>query len=336
MTAAPFFVRRARLCAIIRAMKMATLLACSLCLALGAGLVACDDPGPEPTKDTNVKPVMTAGGSASGDTSTSRAAPTQTAAPLKQGDIPAPSDVANPPADAVKEKSGLVTKVLQKGKGKDHPGPTDTVKVHYTGWTKDGKMFDSSVARGSPAEFRVDEVIKGWTEGLQLMVQAEKRRFWIPADLAYGQSPRNGAPGGDLTFDVELLEIQKGPEAPPVPADLTKPPADAKKTKSGLVWRYLTHGKGKKHPKETDTVKVHYTGWTKDGKMFDSSVTRGKPASFPLNAVIKGWTEGVQLMVEGDKVRLWLPADLAYGEKPSRPGAPAGDLVFDVELLQIL
>ena len=72
-----------------------------------------------------------------------------------------------------------------------------------------------------------------------------------------------------------------------------------------------------------------------DGNLFDSSVMRGSPLTFPLNQVIKGWTEGVQLMVEGDKVRLWIPPDLAYGDKPTRPGAPAGMLVFDVELLQI-
>ena len=149
-----------------------------------------------------------------------------------------------------------------------------------------------------------------------------------PSDVA-------AAPAGDLTFDVELLEIQKGAEPPAVPTDLAKPPATAKKTKSGLAYRYLTKGKGTVHPKATDKVNVHYSGWTKDGKMFDSSVTRGKPISFPLNGVIKGWTEGVQLMVAGDKVRFWIPADLAYGDKPEHPGAPTGELVFDVELLEI-
>jgi hypothetical protein len=69
--------------------------------------------------------------------------------------------------------------------------------------------------------------------------------------------------------------------------------------------------------------------------MFDSSVTRGTPTSFSLNAVIPGWTEGVQLMVEGEKTRFWIPGALAYGEKPRQPGAPAGTLVFDVELLKI-
>jgi peptidylprolyl isomerase len=69
--------------------------------------------------------------------------------------------------------------------------------------------------------------------------------------------------------------------------------------------------------------------------MFDSSVQRGSPTSFALNQVVKGWTEGVQLMVEGEKTRFWIPGDLAYGDKPTRPGAPSGMLVFDIELLQI-
>jgi len=92
---------------------------------------------------------------------------------------------------------------------------------------------------------------------------------------------------------------------------------------------------GSHHPSETDEVLVHYTGWTTDGKMFDSSVARGEPISFPLNGVIKGWTEGVQLMVEGEKRRFWIPGKLAYGDTPTRPGAPSGQLVFDVELIKI-
>jgi FKBP-type peptidyl-prolyl cis-trans isomerase len=98
--------------------------------------------------------------------------------------------------------------VLQKGKGTRHPTPSDRVKVHYAGWTSDGKMFDSSVTRGEPAVFGLSGVIKGWTEGVQLMVEGEKTRFWIPAELAYGSNPRPGAPSGQLTFDIELLEIQ--------------------------------------------------------------------------------------------------------------------------------
>jgi FKBP-type peptidyl-prolyl cis-trans isomerase len=258
------------------------------------------------------------------------------AASAAPNDIPAPPDVAAPPADAQRTASGLASKVLQPGSGDKRPGPRDRVKVHYTGWTKDGKMFDSSVVRKEPTEFALNQVIPGWTEGLQLMAPGEKRRFWIPAPLAYGDRPRPGAPSGQLTFDVELLEFKETPKPPEAPEDLTKPPATAgAKTKSGLVSRVIKPGTGKEHPKAQDTVQVHYSGWTQDGKLFDSSIPRGSPASFRLDQVIKGWTEGVQLMVVGETRRFWIPGDLAYGDKPKRAGAPAGTLVFDVELLDI-
>lgn len=251
----------------------------------------------------------------------------------------APADVAEAPADATKTESGLAYKNLTKGTGTEHPAAHDTVKVHYTGWTKDGRMFDSSLKRGQPAEFELNGVIKGWTEGVQHMVVGDKTRFWIPAELAYGERARRpGAPTGQLTFDIELLEIKKGtpPQPPPpVPEDVAAPPKDAKKTKSGLAYKVLTKGTGKTKPSAESKVQVHYSGWTTDGKMFDSSVVRGKPAEFGLNQVIKGWGEGVQLMVEGEKTRFWIPQDLAYGENP-RGGAPKGPLTFDIELIKIL
>ncbi|MBC7793186.1 MAG: FKBP-type peptidyl-prolyl cis-trans isomerase, partial [Clostridia bacterium] len=192
--------------------------------------------------------------------------------------------------------------------------------------------FDSSVVRKEPAAFPVNKVIKGWTEGLQLMVIGEKRRLWIPAEAAYGATPRRpGAPAGPLTFDVELIEILRAPTAP---ADVAAAPKDAKKTASGLAYKVIQSGTGTRHPLASDTVEVHYTGWTTDGKMFDSSVMRGAPATFPLGNVIRGWTEGVQLMIEGEKTRFWIPAALAYGDTP-HGGSPSGTLVFDVELMKI-
>ena len=119
--------------------------------------------------------------------------------------IPAPPDVSAPPADAVKTSSGLASKVLTKGTGKVHPRATDDVTVHYTGWTTDGKMFDSSTG-GQPITFPLNGVIRGWTEGVQLMVVGEKRRFWIPDTLAYKGQPSR--PQGMLVFDVELIKIQ--------------------------------------------------------------------------------------------------------------------------------
>lgn len=131
-------------------------------------------------------------------------------APTPAPTMPAtPSDVKAPPADAGKTASGLASKVLQAGKGSKKPAAEDTVTVHYSGWTTDGKLFDSSVMRGEPAVFPLNRVIPGWTEGVQLMVEGEKRRLWIPGKLAYGDNPPPGAPGGTLVFDVELIEIVK-------------------------------------------------------------------------------------------------------------------------------
>ncbi len=384
---------------------------------------------------------------------------TATAQDDKKDMLEAPADVAAVPADAEKTDSGLASKVLTKGNGDLKPLAKDSVKVHYTGWTTDGKMFDSSVERGQPITFPLGGVIKGWTEGLQLMVVGEKRRFWIPADLAYGENPGGGRPGGMLVFDVELLDVEVAPEppktpenleapadsektesglaskvltagegetvadgdtaemhftiwtndgnivqssvtqgqpikarlqdlslpgwregvalmkkgekrrlwipqsltfgekapqgapegtliidvdvlnivkaqpAPEVPADVAAAPADAEKTESGIAHKVLKKGNGGDKPKATSNVEVHYSGWMTNGEMFDSSVVRGETATFGLNQVIKGWTEGVQLMEVGEKRRFWIPADLAYGETPSRPGAPSGMLVFDIELV---
>jgi peptidylprolyl isomerase len=142
-----------------------------------------------------------------------------------------------------------------------------------------------------------------------------------------------GRPAGMLVFDVELIEIDEQPEPPPppkTPEDVAAAPADAEVTESGLASKVLEKGTGDSHPLATSQVTVHYSGWTTDGKLFDSSVVRGQPASFPLNRVIAGWTEGLQLMVVGEKRRFWIPEKLAY---QGRPGAPPGMLVFDVELI---
>lgn len=117
--------------------------------------------------------------------------------------LEAPDDVAAPPADAELSDSGLASRVLDAGQGARHPLATDRVRVHYAGWQTDGVLFDSSIRRGRPAEFPLNGVIAGWTEGLMLMVEGERRRLWIPEDLAY----RGGEPSGTLVFDVELLEI---------------------------------------------------------------------------------------------------------------------------------
>jgi FKBP-type peptidyl-prolyl cis-trans isomerase len=246
------------------------------------------------------------------------------AAQTPPSQIPAPPDVTAPPTDATKAPSGLITMVEKPGTGKDHPAKDEVVTVDYTGWTSDGKMLASTVTRGKPATLPVNRVLPGLGEGIQMMVIGETRRLWVPQSLAY--KGQQGKPAGTLVFDVTLLDLPTR-----APADVKAPPADAKRTSSGLAYKVLTPGTGTRHPKKIDEVTVHYTGWTTDGKMFDSSVARGQPSTFPLDHVIPGWTEGVQLMVEGETMRFWIPERLAYQGKQ----APFGMLVFDVQLIHI-
>lgn len=106
-------------------------------------------------------------------------------------------------------------------------------------------------------------------------------------------------------------------------------------TKSGLQYKVLSKGAGDEHPKASDRVRVHYHGTLIDGTVFDSSVDRGEPIEFSLNQVIRGWTEGLQLMVVGEKTRLFIPSELGYGNRPSGIIEPGSVLIFDVELLGI-
>ena len=131
---------------------------------------------------------------------------------------------------------------------------------------------------------------------------------------------------------TKIVGVPKQLPMPKAPEDVAAPPADAEKTASGLASKVIKAGDGDKRPTAESVVTVHYTGWLTSGKGFDSSVSRGKPARFPLNRVIPGWTEGVQLMTVGEERRFWIPEELAY---KGRPGAPQGMLVFDVELLGI-
>ncbi|WP_345873532.1 FKBP-type peptidyl-prolyl cis-trans isomerase [Shewanella algae] len=106
-------------------------------------------------------------------------------------------------------------------------------------------------------------------------------------------------------------------------------------TDSGLQYQLLHKGQGQAHPGPKDKVTVHYHGTLIDGTVFDSSVDRGEPIAFPLNQVIKGWTEGVQLMTEGDKMRFFIPSSLGYGNRSAGSIPPGSVLIFDVELLKI-
>ena len=240
--------------------------------------------------------------------------------------------------------SGLQYLVLEEGpEDGATPVSTDLVVVHYVGTLKDGVEFDSSRARGAAATFPLNRVIPGWTEGVQLMSEGDRYRFFVPPDLAYGEAGGGSVigPNEALIFDVELIKVQN-PERNLEAADAFLA-ENAKKegvqtTESGLQYQVISEGAdGGKSPEAADTVEVHYQGTLLNGTEFDSSYARGQTIEFPLNGVIPGWTEGVQLMSEGDKFRFFIPPALAYGERGT-PGGPIGPneaLIFEVELIAV-
>ncbi len=341
--------------------------------------------------------------------------------------------------------TGLQYCVLQQGRPEKAPKPDDMVEVHYTGWLTDGTKFDSSRDRGQPSQFQLKQVVKGWTEGLQLMTPGARFKFVIPPALGYGEQD-NGVipPNSTLVFDVELLKVMAMPSFPafnkekqkdlpsgakwellkegsgakagegdsvafrfalfretgellqcseqqnnfkiagakdtlPFPffkelVDLIKvgdivrvevpdgvvkgltgksvweleltgihsipkfralDPAKTVTTQSGLKYEVIKAGDGKS-PKATDSVAAYYTGWNTDGTVFDSAHGRGAPSDFSLGGVIKGWTEGLQLMKVGGSFLFEIPGELAYGPRGNPPKiGPNATLVFLVELVEV-
>ena len=226
--------------------------------------------------------------------------------------------------------SGLQYEIITMGNG-EKPIATDKVEVHYHGTLEDGTVFDSSVDRGETISFPLNRVIKGWTEGLQLMPVGSKFKFTIPPELGYGDRDIGSIPpNSTLIFEVELFNIEK----PFIDPDFSLP-AEEKTLDSGL--RYLDHitGNGESVISGQEAI-VHYSGFLADGTKFDSSHERGKPFSFPLGQgrVIKGWDEGVLGMKKGGKRTLIIPPELGYGERGAGGVIPPNAmLMFEVELV---
>lgn len=238
--------------------------------------------------------------------------------------------------------SGILYEVLENGPDSGStPISTDRVVVHYVGTLKDGIEFDSSRARGAAAAFQLNRVIPGWTEGVQLMSEGDRYRFFLPPDLAYGESGAGDVigPNEALIFDVELLKVhnpEKNLERARAYLENNKANDSVQTTESGLQYKILSEGpSGGVSPSAENTVRVHYRGTLTDGTEFDSSYQRGEPAEFPLSRVIPGWTEGVQLMSVGDKFQFFVPPELAYGERAPESIGPNQTLIFDVELLDV-
>jgi peptidylprolyl isomerase len=254
--------------------------------------------------------------------------------------IISPSDVAAPLADAQVTASGLAMKVLKPGSGADHPAVNDCVTVSFKAWKRDGTLFSTSTTMNDSDVLCLNVALIGVSEGLKEMTVGEKRRLWIPADLTFRADEHHGEkrpedeepPHKDLTFDLELLSILK---APPTPADLKQPPATAVRTASGLAYQVLNSGTGTTHPSPKSTVTVHFSAWQNDGRLFETTVLANHPAVVRLATAPEGWRQALCTMVAGEKKRFWIPAALAFGEKPANRFNPPGDLVYEIELLSV-
>jgi peptidylprolyl isomerase len=247
----------------------------------------------------------------------------------------------------------LQYRIVREGTG-EKPTESDAVKVHYEGKLADGTEFDSSYKRKEPAGFPLQNVIKGWQEGMQLVAAGGQIDLIIPPELGYGEIGNPAIPANStLYFTVELLEVahpggaqnhsqhSKEGNTPMADLDSADPlgpfagtEGDFQSTDSGLKYRLSKEGGDK--PKATDTVEVHYRGQLANGKEFDSSYSRNQTATFPLGGVIPGWTEGLQLVGEGGKIELIIPGDLAYGPRGPQGIPPNATLYFTVELIKIV
>lgn len=207
---------------------------------------------------------------------------------------------------------------------------TDQAKQSYSLGISVGRYLDSTLEEYSKMGLTLDGalILRGvqdavadkaslTDEEVQTMMAALEQQFrekqTAQADAAAAESIAAGKAYLESNFAKEGVQV----------------------TESGLQYEVLQAAEGEK-PKATDTVKVHYVGTLIDGTKFDSSYDRGEPAQFPLNRVIPGWTEGVQLMSVGSKYKFTIPSELAYGERDMGTIKPNSVLVFEVELLEIV
>jgi len=244
---------------------------------------------------------------------------------------PAPADLSNPPSDAERAASGLVSRQLKPPKSEAHADLQDRVRIAYSGWDERGNEIDSSAPRGAYVEATLTHGFPGFREALATLRPGEARRFWIPAALAYESYP--GTLKGPLVYDIELLEIIDMPAPPPVPKDVARAPKGATHLPSGVAYRVLKRGTGTIKPGKDGSVDVHYSYWSSDGTLLDSTVPNGRPQRAELEdrELPPGVTEVVADMVPGERRRIWVPEALGFpGKRPWK-----GPLVFDVELFGV-
>ncbi len=238
--------------------------------------------------------------------------------------------IEQPPAFRTHE-SGIEYRITSEGEG-----PTaainDVVKVHYTLMLEDSTVVDNSYDRGEPVSFKLGagQVIKGWDIAMTLLAKGDEATIKIPPELGYGDKPMGNIPANaTLVFKVKIVNIIPAPKPFEIDENIS-----FKETSTGLRYAIVKNGKGTKLEPGMK-VKVHYTGFFEDMSMFDSSLEREQPIEITLGRgmVIKGWEEGLSYLRVGDKARIWIPYQLAYGEQGRGPIPPESNLIFDVEVL---
>lgn len=249
-----------------------------------------------------------------------------------------PPDVAAIPPAAKRSVSGLASVVLKPGSGKVSPRDYDGVTYHYSGWSSTGRMFDSSELRKRAKSGPMYREWPGVAEALATMVVGERKRIWLPRGITRDAKTAlvedlPMLPEGTLCMELELLAIVPGKPLPPAPLDVGGAPTDALTTAGGVRYRVLKPGTGTVHPGATDLVEVEYTGWTADGRPFDSTVILGKPIKLMVSRALPGWTEAIQTMVAGQTSRFWIAEALAF---KGEPGTPRGTVVFDLTLVRMV
>ncbi len=252
------------------------------------------------------------------------------------GVTPGPGVPTYPTFDAketVTAENGLKSQVITVGDG-DASGVDDTTEIHYTFWNTKGVIVGSSLLTDRPMPLSGSR--KTQMEFLNILAKKGGRKgdvsiYEVPPALLFKDRAYNAnCPENTTTiWRVEIVGMILKPRFRPLDPEMTKT------TQSGLKYQIIKLGAGV-NPKASDSVTVHYSGWLTDGTSFDSSVERGQPATFGLNQVIGGWTEGVQLMQPGAVYRFEIPSALGYGDRGSPPKIPGGaTLVFEIELIKI-
>src|SRR5688572_11697774 len=195
----------------------------------------------------------------------------------KAQQVQPPMDLKTPPADATKTASGLIYKKLVTNDQGMAAKKNDTVLINYTGWRQgSGETFFTNKGRGQPMPLNLASTAPGFTEAMQLVKKGEKAVLWVPPSIGYKGTPQGNAE--TLVYEVEVIDILP---APPIPPDLAAPPATALTTKGGTKYVVMRPGTGKERARSFDTVTFNYTAWDKDGRMFDSTEMRKRPASVP-------------------------------------------------------